>query len=216
MAKGPTIQDIYAYHAQVLETGADYVRRTIHLYGDIDDALSYRFSVALGIMDREDGDITIHLSSTGGSVEDGFAIYDAIKMARNRVVVVGHGPIMSMAAVVMQAAELRLMAPNARFMIHDGHVGVETTATKFAATAREMGRLLERMVEIFAERTGTSHEKILHLLNAETYLDGAEALAAGFIDGIAMSEKAGQEAEVAQGKRRASAPKRKRAKGPPR
>jgi ATP-dependent Clp endopeptidase proteolytic subunit ClpP len=202
-SKDMDIESVYSYHAQVLGTTADYVRRIIHLYGDIDDAASYRFSVALGIMDREDGDITIQLSSTGGSVEDGFAIYDAIRLARNRVVIVGFGPIMSMAAVIMQAAELRLMAPNARFMIHDGHVGVETTALKFASAAREMSRCLERMVEILAERSGLTSQKILRLLNEETYLSAAEALESGFVDGIAMSNKEGAAEEEDERKLRA-------------
>jgi ATP-dependent Clp protease, protease subunit len=194
-----SIESVYGYHSQVLGTSADHVRRIIHLFGEIDESASYRFCVALGIMDREDGDIVVYLSSTGGSVEDGFAIYDSIRMARNRVVVVGFGPIMSMAAVIMQAAELRLMAPNARFMIHDGHVGVETTALKFASAAREMNRCLERMVEILAERSGLTSQKILRLLNEETYLSASEAMESGFIDGVAMSEKDGSEAEAERG-----------------
>lgn len=178
-----------SHHKAVLETGADHARRHLFLFGGVDDDLAYRFSAGLSVMDAIDGDITVNLSSYGGYIEDGFAIYDRIKLARNRIVIVGYGPIMSMGSIIMQAGDLRLLAPQSRFLLHDGSAGYEATSNKFVAMGKEVEQTVGRLAQIYVERTGMKPDAIRKLMDAETYLSPAEAVSMGFADGIAMPNK---------------------------
>lgn len=78
----------------------------------------------LYILDRaapsDDKPITILMSNPGGSVMDGMTIFDAIENCVNHVKIIGLGKVMSMGAVIMQAADERVMAPGAVFMMHMG------------------------------------------------------------------------------------------------
>jgi ATP-dependent Clp protease protease subunit len=102
--------------------GFDPKLRTIELYGEIDDLLAKQF---MQNMDRLEDlsktePITIKINSVGGYVNDGFAIYDRITMSPCHVTVEGYGNVMSMATIIMQAADERLLAPNTCYMIHYG------------------------------------------------------------------------------------------------
>jgi len=67
--------------------------------------------------------ITLYLNTTGGSWEDGMAVYDIIKTLEAPVRIIGIGKIYSMGSVIMQAADSRIMTKNATMMIHDGTSG---------------------------------------------------------------------------------------------
>lgn len=177
------------HHKMVLETGADHARRHIFLSGDIDVTTSHEFAVAMSIMDSVPGDITVNLTSFGGSIEDGFAIYDRIKLAKNRVVVVGYGPVMSMGSIILQAGDLRLLAPSARFLIHDGSIGAGMTTIKFIELGKEMQATLDRMIAVFVERTGMKADAVKKLMDMETYMSPAEAQKMGFCDGVVTAMK---------------------------
>ncbi len=66
-----------------LNTKMDVENRNIYIFGEITGEVAYAFMVAFKKLDETEGTITIVLNSEGGSVEDGFAIYDTIKMAKN-------------------------------------------------------------------------------------------------------------------------------------
>jgi ATP-dependent protease ClpP protease subunit len=73
--------------------------------------------------------ILIHLISTGGSVDDGMAIYDAIKNTQSRVIILVHGYAQSMGVLILQAADYRVMMPNAFLMVHGTAVNVSDNVT---------------------------------------------------------------------------------------
>lgn len=69
------------------------------------------------------GDITIIMNNGGGSEYHGMAIYDAIRGCKSKVTIKVYGLAMSMGSLILQAADERIMAPHARFMIHYGSWG---------------------------------------------------------------------------------------------
>ncbi|CAB4127301.1 ClpP Protease subunit of ATP-dependent Clp proteases [uncultured Caudovirales phage] len=184
--KKPVAPSSLDIHAAIMDFSVDYSTRTIYLFGDIDFDSSMNVVVALSIMDREEGPITLMLNTAGGHVESGYAIYDAIKMCQNHVTMVGLGSVMSMGAIIMQACDRRLMAPNARFMIHTGHAdgGGALDSDKLISMGLEIQAMREQFVDILAERSGRSKRKVKTLLLKETYLSAKEACAMGFADGI--------------------------------
>jgi ATP-dependent Clp protease protease subunit len=172
--------------SHILQTSADYPARKIFLFGDIDDESAYRTVVALNLMDTSDGDITILMHTCGGHVESGWAIFDAVRACKNPVTIVGYGAVMSMGAVIMQAADLRLMAPRCRMMFHTGNVSMpgEQDSDKLISVGEEIAGIRGRFIELFAERSHLNESQVRELLLAETYFSAEEARVHGFIDGV--------------------------------
>ncbi len=194
----------------VLATTADFAARKIFLFGSIDDSAAYRLAVALTVMDGTPGPITIMMNTEGGHIESGYAIFDCIRACRNTVTIVGLGSVMSMGAIIMQAADMRLMAPRARMMIHTGNVGFdgELDSDKLISIGGEMDGIRDRFVSILAERADISEKEVRQLVVQETYMSAEEALDRGFIDGVlVMPEK--EPAELEKTQRKASKARRR-------
>jgi ATP-dependent Clp protease protease subunit len=68
--------------------------------------------------------ITIHLHSCGGIVEEGLAIYDAIRLMPYHVTMIVYTHARSMSSYVLQAADERIMLPSSHFMFHAGSLAV--------------------------------------------------------------------------------------------
>lgn len=172
--------------SHLLVTTADFAARRIFLYGAIDDSTAYRIAVVLSVMDSSPGDITFFLNTSGGNVENGYAIYDAIRSCKNPVKIVGFGAVMSMGAIVMQAGDLRLMAPSARLMIHTGNVTFDgdVDSDKLISMSGEVEGIRERFIATLVERSGRPYKTVRDLLVKETYFSAFEALQLGLIDGV--------------------------------
>jgi len=67
-----------------------------------------------------DSPITVYMSNPGGHIADGMAVYDAIRACKNHVTIVGIGKVWSMGAIILQAADRRVLAPNCSVMFHVG------------------------------------------------------------------------------------------------
>lgn len=65
--------------------------------------------------------ITVLFNTQGGDIIQGMAIYDRIKASPCHVTVKVYGCAMSMGSIILQAADDRVMAPNAALMFHDGN-----------------------------------------------------------------------------------------------
>lgn len=116
--------------------------------------------------------ITIIMNNPGGDWYHGMAIYDAIKTCANEVTIKTFGHGMSMGAVILQAADERLVAPNAKIMIHYGTMGADNHAKIFYRWAAENQRADYAMENIFLEgmidkdESSENYEQILeNILN---------------------------------------------------
>lgn len=95
--------------------------RTITFFSEINEETAEKFIKGLHILDNhKSGTVTIKLSSEGGCVISGFAMYDAIRAMKNHVRVIVYGECSSMATVVLQAADERILTPNSFLMLHWG------------------------------------------------------------------------------------------------
>lgn len=166
-------------------TGVDLPSRTIFLIGSIDDHAVYRSLTGLQILaaDRRSG-IRIVMNSVGGDEPGGYAIYDAIRSVRNKVTIEGYGAVQSIAALILQAADVRALAPQCRFMIHNGNIDLAPGVD--ADTAVAIGREVERNNHIYhkvlSQRSGKPLEEVRALAEAETYYSAREAVQHGFAD----------------------------------
>ncbi|KKK73715.1 hypothetical protein LCGC14_2891040, partial [marine sediment metagenome] len=61
------------------DRGLDIVDRIIYIFDDIDETMAENVVQGLSYLSKTDGPITIMINSQGGSVNDMFAIYDAMQ-----------------------------------------------------------------------------------------------------------------------------------------
>lgn len=169
-----------------LGTGTNAETRTLYIVGEITDEVVYRFIVAFRLFDQTPGPIHVLMMSTGGSEPGGYVIHDSIALSPNEVTIDCYGVCMSIAALILQSGTRRRLAPECRFMIHNGHVDLTAgvPATTLVAFGEEIGRNNLRYQSILAKRSGLEIEHITRLCEKETYLSAAQAIALGFADEI--------------------------------
>lgn len=101
-----------------IDDGIDTLHKTVRLNAGIDDDSLDLIVTALHLFDDED--CTIILNSGGGDVYAGLAMYDVIKTYPGHVTIKVVGQANSMAAIVLQAADKRMITSSSTIMIHDG------------------------------------------------------------------------------------------------
>jgi ATP-dependent protease ClpP protease subunit len=174
-----------------LGSGVDPFARRLYLIGEISTEILYRFLAAFQVLDSTDGAIQIILASPGGSEVCGWAIYDAICMAHNSVVIDVYGAAFSIAALILQAGTYRRLAPNARFMIHNGSIIIEggIGANEVVGMGEEVRKNSENYAKALQERSNLTLKEVETLCRAETFLGAEEAIKHGFADGTIPSQK---------------------------
>lgn len=120
----------------------------------VDHNMAERVIKSLHILDRtkKDQPIIIKANNPGGSWYHGMAIFDAIAACESPVHMEMFGYAMSMGSIIPQAADKRIIAPNARFMIHYGYDGGYGHSKNFEKWADEGKRVNLRMENIYLDK----------------------------------------------------------------
>lgn len=166
--------------------------RTILLTGEIDHELAERVVAQLLILDAESHDpIRMIITSNGGHIESGFAIYDVMRFIESKIITVGAGWVVSMAVPILLGAqkENRLSLPNTRFMIHQPIGGVGGQATDVRIAAQEIIKIRERINHLLAAETGQPLEKIAADSDRNFWLSAEEARQYGLVSRIIQSAR---------------------------
>jgi ATP-dependent Clp endopeptidase proteolytic subunit ClpP len=138
----------------------------------------------------------IHLSihSPGGDVLDGWAIYNSLKNSKAKITARVEGLAASMASVILMAADEIEIPENAYVMIHNPWGLAIGDADEMRDTAELLDKLGNGLVKAYTERTGNPEKEIREMMDAETWMDGKEAVERGFadklLDGVALSARA--------------------------
>lgn len=132
-------------------------------------------------------DLEVRISSPGGSVFDGIAMYRAISEWKGPKVAVVDGLAASAASFVMLAADKVQAGAEAMIMVHEAWGGLFTagTADDILAAAEALATPLRKandsIVSIYTQRTTIPEARVRELMSAETWMTGAEAKAEGFV-----------------------------------
>jgi ATP-dependent protease ClpP protease subunit len=163
--------------------------RTINLIGEIEEEMTALVLQALTEMPSDSKQITVFLSTHGGNVYDGLAIYDLFQACSSPVVVIGTGRVMSMGVVILQAGDRRLVTPNTTLMCHMGTTGgYRDTVPNMLADMKQADINFRTHAGIVAKRMGISVEGFISLFSTNKYFDAKGAIARGLIDGIYAGE----------------------------
>jgi ATP-dependent Clp endopeptidase proteolytic subunit ClpP len=134
--------------------------------------------------------ITLRINSPGGSIFDGFAIYNQIAERRDKVTAKIIGLAASMATIIMCAAKTVSASENSTLMIHN------PAAVAFGESSdmREMADLLDKLkgqlVNTYIAKTGKKEAEVVSAMDAVTWFTAAEAKAWGLVDEVTNPVKA--------------------------
>lgn len=174
--------------------------RQVPLFGPIDSELASKVIAQLIALEQVDADkpITMLINSPGGSVTDGFAIYDMMNLVRPEVRVLITGLAASAATVVLLGApkQWRVATPNAKLLIHQVYLPqvVRGQATDLEITARDLIRTKERINELYVRETGQPLERIEQDTSRDYWMTAPEAVEYGLIDRIVATRDELEEA----------------------
>jgi ATP-dependent Clp protease, protease subunit len=155
-----------------------------------DSAMAERFVKNIHILDAISNEpITVIMNNIGGDEYHGFAMYDAIKLCKSKVIVKVMGHAMSMGSIILQAADERLMAPTSRQMIHYGTWAFEghaRTAHKWSEEGKKIDRWMESMYlkKIQEKHPEYTVETLRALLDHDTFLTAQESVRLGLADKV--------------------------------
>ena len=135
-------------------------------------------------------EIVLHLSSPGGSVSDGLAIYNALISHPAKVTSRVEGWTASMATIVALAGSTVEMYDNALFMIHNPLMVVAGNAAYLREQADWLDRVGGIMQTIYMSRCTKTEAELQSALEAETYLSADEALDWGFATDVVVAQQA--------------------------
>lgn len=129
-------------------------------------------------------EITVRIDSAGGNVFDGLNIYNALVRNPATIRIEIDALAASIASVIAMAGNAIRMADNAMLMIHEPWGLVMGTAADMRKNADVLDKTRDNLVRIYASRAGLDEHKVSNMMQAETWLNAPEALAAGLIGEI--------------------------------
>ena len=162
--------------------------RIIFLGEEVNATTASLIVAQLMFLEAEDPEKDIHfyINSPGGSVTDGFAIYDTMNYVKCDVATYCMGMAASMGAFLLAggAKGKRYALPNAEVMIHQPLGGAKGQATEIEIAAKQILRTKERLNRILSENTGKPIDVIAADTERDNWKTAEEALEYGLIDHI--------------------------------
>lgn len=164
--------------------------RIIFLGTPIDDQVANVIVAQLLFLDREDPDkdINMYVNSPGGVIYAGLAIYDTMRLIRPQISTICVGMAASFGTVLLAAGTKgkRYALPHATIHMHQPLAphGARGQASDMEIQAKEILRLRDLLNNIFVERTGQDHERIVRDTDRDLFMNAEQAKAYGLIDEV--------------------------------
>lgn len=175
--------------------------RIIFMFNEVEENIAERIIAQLLYLDATDPgkDIYLYINSPGGSVNDGYAIYDTMQYIKSDVCTICIGMAASMGALLLSggAKGKRFALPNAEIMIHQPliHGGLSGQSTDIKIHADNLIKTREKTDMTLSKNTGQPIEKVREDTERDNYMSAEEAKKYGLIDRIISSVDDIQEKE---------------------
>lgn len=128
--------------------------------------------------------IELHINSNGGSVKEGVAIYTQLKQKACKKVGYVDGVAYSVAFLILQACDERVMGLGTSALVHNMWLSVEGNAKELRKAADDLDVLMESNRKIFLERSNLEEQQLIDMMEAETFLTPEQCLEYGLIDKV--------------------------------
>ncbi len=135
-------------------------------------------------------EIEIQFTSPGGSVLQGMALFDYIGYLRaqgHRVTTVVSGMAASMAGILIQAGDHRVMGKESWLLIHEVSLSAEGKIGELEDTTKWAEAMCKRVAKIFVERAGgriSMAQFQKGWKRTDWWLDSDDCLRLGFVDEV--------------------------------
>lgn len=162
--------------------------RIVMLYEEVNSTTASLIISQFLYLEGQDSskEINFYINSPGGSVTDGFAIYDTMRYIKCDIRTISMGLSASMGAFLLSAGTKgkRMALPNSEILIHQPLGGVKGQATDIKIHADWILRTKDRLNKLLSEFTGQPVEKIAEDTERDNIMSAQEALEYGLIDKI--------------------------------
>ena len=176
--------------------------RIIFLGTAINDEIANLLIAQLLFLESEDPDkdINFYITSPGGLVTAGMAVYDTMQYIKPDITTVCIGQAASMGALLLTAGTTgkRYSLPNSRILIHQPMGGFQGQASDIEIQAKEILRMKDTLNRILVKHTGRSLEKIQNDTDRDFFMSGQEAKEYGIIDHVITTRDDLDKIEVAE------------------
>ena len=134
-------------------------------------------------------DFSVIIDSTGGDCRFGFSIYDQFMAYDGKITCTATGLVESMASIIMQACDVRLMTTHAVMLIHNPSRNTVSLLTliksdKSKALIKDLSATQERFVKVYKTRTGLTKKELLAQFEKEETMSARKSLKFCLIDKI--------------------------------
>ena len=163
--------------------------KEIRLDGVIGDwgATSEEFNFKLDELDLQaDDELLVKINSVGGSVIEGWGIYNTLISLDNKVTTRGEGIVASIASLILMAGKVVEMSEVGALMIHRASNHVQGNAEDLEKAAEVLKTIDETLLTVYNAVTNddVTEEMMIEWLDKETWFSPSEAMEHGFINEV--------------------------------
>ena len=130
------------------------------------------------------GDVVIWVNSPGGDCVAAAQIYNMLMDYPGNVTVKIDGIAASAASVIAMAGTQVLMSPTGLMMIHNPLTVAIGDSGEMQKAIDMLTEVKESIINAYEIKTGLSHAKLSHLMDAETWMSAKKAIELGFADDL--------------------------------
>ncbi len=170
----------------------DKSKREIFLYDVIGSAADGWFggeTMADALKALGPGDVHLRINSPGGGLFETWSMIEQLRRHPGRITTSVEGLAASAASALLLAGEFREMSPESMIMVHHPWAIVAGDHRDLRKLADDLEKSSDALVAFYSERTGIEERRIRAMLDAETYLNAQESLAAKFVHRITGDAK---------------------------
>lgn len=140
---------------------------------------------------EDDNTIDVRIHCNGGSVTEGWSIYDRLRATGKEITCTVEGNAASMATIILLAAprERRRAYKSAEICVHNPWVpayalGDTLTAAELEKAAKDLQETQEKMLNLYVERCECDREEMQALMDEDKYIGVDRAVELGLIGEI--------------------------------
>lgn len=128
--------------------------------------------------------INVHISSYGGEVKEGLAIYNSLKNHKAKIRTYCDGFACSIASVIFMAGDERVMSKASLLMIHNAWTGCMGNADELRKQADDLDKITQASINAYMEHINISEKQLKKLMDNESWLTYDECLEMGFATSV--------------------------------
>lgn len=149
--------------------------------------------ISQALKEANGDDIEIYVNSQGGSVYDGYEIYNMIREYSGNVTFKIVGLAASAASFVCMAGGKCLMSPLSQMMIHNASTSADGPHQTMDSTSNMLQITDHTIAQAYVIKSGKTENEIRNIMENETWLSANQCKDLGLIDGLMFEDDSAKE-----------------------